>query len=88
MNKFNGSGQMNETNGTDETNGTNEYQDDVGLAGMVVCVTRVDGTEQSGIVRGTRDVVIDEEILATRVLVNVEGNGHLVDTDADRVEVI
>lgn len=88
MNKFNDSRQMNETHGTDETDSADDYRDDVGLAGMAVGVTRVDGTHQPGIVRGTRDVVIDEETLATRVLVDVEDNEQLVDTDADRVEVI
>ena len=79
---------MSHTDGTNETNGTDDYQDDVGLAGMAVGVTRVDGTHQPGIVRGTRDVTVDDETLATRVLVDVEGNDQLVDTDADRVEVV
>lgn len=88
MNKFNGSGQMDDTRETVETDGADDYPDDVGLAGMAVGVTRLDGTTTPGIVRGTRDVQVDEETLATRVIVEVEDGDHPLDTDAERVEVI
>jgi len=64
-----------------------EYQDDSGLAGMAVGVDRVDGGTDPGIVRGTTDVVVDGETHATRVLVTLDGGG-LVETDAERVEVV
>ena len=79
---------MSETDGTTETNGTDDYPDDVGLAGMEVGVTRLDGTTTPGIVRGTRDVQVDEETLATRVIVDAEGEDQPLDTDANRIEVI
>jgi len=79
---------MSHTDGTDETDRTDDYQDDAGLAGMAVGVTRVDGTETPGIVRGTEDVEVGDETLATRVLVDADGEENLLDTDADRVEVI
>lgn len=79
---------MSDTNGANETDSADEYRDDVGLAGMAVGVTRVDGTETPGIIRGTADVEVDGETLATRVQVDVEGEDHLIDTDAERVEVI
>lgn len=68
--------------------GTEGLPDDAGLAGMAVGVTRLDGSETPGIIRGTRDVAADDETLATRVVVDVEGEEHPIDTDADRVEVI
>lgn len=79
---------MHDTHGTAKTDSTDDYSDDAGLAGMAVGVTRVDGTETPGIVRGTHDVQRDEEILARRVLVDLEETDHVIDTDADRVEVI
>lgn len=79
---------MHDTHGTDERDSTDGYSDDAGLAGMAVGVTRVDGTETPGIVRGTCDVQLNEEVLATRVLVDLEETDHVVDTAADRVEVI
>jgi hypothetical protein len=79
---------MSDTDGTDEANGTDDYPDDVGLAGMAVGVTRLDGTSTPGIVRGTRDVQVWDETLATRVLVDVEDGDRPLDTDAERVEVI
>lgn len=79
---------MSETDGTTETDGTDDYPDDAGLAGMAVGVTRLDGTTTPGIVRGTRDVQVGEEALATRVIVDVEAEDHPLDTDAERVEVI
>ena len=79
---------MSDTDGTTETNGRNDYTDDVGLAGMAVGVTRVDGTEAPGIIRGTTDVEVDGETLATRVQVDVEGEDLPIDTDAEHVEVI
>lgn len=79
---------MSHTDGTDETESTDDYRDDVGLAGMAVGVTRVDGTESPGIIRGTEDVQVGDETLATRVLVDVEDGEQLLDTDAERVEVI
>ena len=79
---------MSHTDGTDETERTDDYRDDVGLAGMAVGITRVDGTETPGIVRGTEDVEVGDETHATRVLVDVDGEEHLIDTDAERVEVI
>jgi hypothetical protein len=79
---------MSHTDGTDETDRTDDYQDDAGLAGMAVGLTRVDGTETPGIVRGTEDIEVGDETLTTRVLVDAEGNEQLINTDADRVEVI
>ena len=79
---------MHDTHDTDETDRTGDYRDDVGLSGMAVGVTRVDGSETPGIVRGTKDVEVDDETLATRVLVDIEEGDQLVDTDAERVEVI
>jgi len=79
---------MSDTNGTTETDRTDDYADDVGLAGMAVGVTRLDGSETPGIVRGTSDIEVDGETLATRVQVDVEGEDHPIDTDAERVEVI
>ena len=79
---------MNDTHGTAETDRTDDYADDVGLAGMAVGVTRVDGTEAPGIIRGTEDVSVDGETLATRVVVDVEDSEQPINTDADRVEVI
>ena len=79
---------MSDTDGTTETDGTDDYPDDVGLAGMEVGVTRLDGTTTPGIVRGTRDVQVDEETLATRVIVDAEGEDQPLDTDANRIEVI
>ena len=79
---------MSDTDGTTETNSADEYTDDIGLAGMAVGITRVDGTEMPGIVRGTEDVEVGDETHATRVLVDVDGEEHLIDTDAERVEVI
>ncbi|WP_435075305.1 hypothetical protein [Halorubrum sp. HHNYT27] len=79
---------MHNTHGTDETDSTDGYRDDTGLAGIAVGLPRVDGTETPGIVRGTHDVQLDEETLATRVLVDLEETDHVVDTAADRIEVI
>ena len=79
---------MSETDGTTETNGTDDYPDDAGLAGMAVGVTRLDGTTTPGIVRGTRDVQVGDETLATRVIVDAEGEDQPLDTDANRIEVI
>ena len=79
---------MDDTRETVETDGADDYPDDVGLAGMAVGVTRLDGMTTPGIVRGTRDVQVGEETLATRVIVDVEGEDHPLDTDAERVEVI
>lgn len=67
---------------------TEQLPDDAGLSGMAVGVTRVDGTETPGIVRGTEDIEVGDETLATRVLVDAEGEEQLINTDADRVEVI
>lgn len=79
---------MHDTHDTAKTDSTDHYSDDAGLAGMAVGVTRVDGTETPGIVRGTHDVHLDEETLTTRVLVDLEEANHVVDTTADRVEVM
>lgn len=79
---------MDDTHRTDEMDSTDDYGDDAGLTGMAVGVTRVDGSETPGIVRGTRDISVEDETLATRVLVELEDAEKPVDTDADRVEVI
>jgi len=79
---------MSDTDGTTETDRADEYTDDVGLAGMAVGVTRVDGTETPGIIRGTTDVEVDGETLATRVQVDIEDEDLPIDTDAERVKVI
>lgn len=79
---------MHDTRDTDETDSTDDYPDDVGLAGMAVGVTRVDGSETPGIIRGSEDVTVDDETLATRVLVDATGEDQLINTDAERVEVI
>lgn len=64
-----------------------QFRDDSGLAGLAVGVDRVDGEETPGIVRGTEDVAVGGDVVATRVLVETDG-GELINTDADRVEVI
>lgn len=74
-----------DTNDTDDS-GT-EFQDDSGLAGLAVAITRVDGETTPGIVRGTRDVTANGKTLATRVCVEMD-DGTIVDTDGDRVEVV
>lgn len=71
---------------TDDTT-DEQYRDDSGLAGVAVGVCRIEGDETPGIVRGTRDVSHNGETVTTRVLVELEAGG-LVDTDADRVEVV
>lgn len=68
---------------------TDESPDDAGLSGMAVGVERVEVEETvPGIVKGTRDIEVGEETVATRVIVDVEDSDQLLDTDADRVEVI
>ena len=74
---------------TDETDSADRYSDLYGLTGAAVEVDRVETDESvPGIVRGATDVIVDEEVVTTRVLVDVEDSSKLVDTDADRVEVL
>ncbi|MEZ3163269.1 hypothetical protein ABNG03_00145 [Halorubrum sp. RMP-47] len=79
---------MSDTDDTTEEATTDDYSDDVGLAGTAVGVTRLDGTETPGIIRGTEDIEVSGRTLATRVVVEVEDADLPVNTAADRVEVI
>lgn len=79
---------MSDTDGTTEEATPDDYPDDVGLAGMAAGVTRLDGTETPGIIRGTEDIEVDGQTLATRVIVDVEDEERPVNTDAERVEVM
>lgn len=79
---------MSDTDGTTDEATPDDYPDDVGLAGMAAGVTRLDGTETPGIIRGTEDIEVDGQTLATRVIVDVGDADLPVNTAADRVEVI
>ena len=73
---------------TDETDNTERYSDLRGLTGAAVEVDRVEGETTPGIIRGATDVIVDNERVSTRVLVDVEDEDDPIDTDADRVEVL
>ena len=79
----------NDTTQTDETDSTDPYSDLYGLTGAAVEVDRVEtDVTVPGIIRGATDVIVDDEVVATRVLVDVEDSSTPIDTDADRVEVL
>ena len=72
------------THGMADADSAADLPDDAGLAGLAIVWTDGEGDTHPGIVRGTHCPMPEAP---PRVLIEVDGRDHLVDTSNARVEV-
>jgi len=72
---------------TDTADETDRLPDDFGVAGRAAAHIGPDGKREPAMIRGSRRIEHgDEEHI--RVMLDLEGQEELLDTDRDRVEVL
>jgi len=72
---------------TDTADETNRLPDDFGVAGRAAAHVGPDGEREPAVIRGSRRIE-HEGGESVRVLLDLEGQEELLDTDRDRVEVL